>query len=156
MAQFIFKQLQFVRENTLAEVNELTEEQLLIVPASFRNNIKWHLGHIYVVHEKFAFDLTGEKGFYPNHFKEYFGTGSSPSDWKEDVLPTHEELMALLKQQQLRIEQSLNLRLDNTTEPYTTSTGLTLSTVQELLSFCLYHEGMHFGAIKSFKRLVEL
>lgn len=156
MEPYIFKQLQFVRDNTLAEVRELTEQQLLSMPPGFRNNIKWHLGHIYVVHEKFAFDLTAEETHYPKHFIECFGTGSSPSDWKEDVLPTLEELTVLLKQQQLRIEQVLSINLDKPINTYTTSTGLTLSSVQELLSFCLYHEGMHFGTIKSLKRLLQV
>ena len=40
MEPYIFKQLQFVRDNTLAEVRELTEQQLLSMPPGFRNNIK--------------------------------------------------------------------------------------------------------------------
>ncbi|PAK37103.1 hypothetical protein CHI08_23535 [Peribacillus simplex] len=55
-----------------------------------------------------------------------------------------------------RIEQTLEFRLKEVVEkPFTTSTGLTLSTVEELLSFCLYHEGMHFATIKSFKRIIR-
>ena len=154
MAHYIFKQLQFVRNNTLTEVSELTEQQIILMPPGFRNNIKWHLGHIYVVQEKFAFDLTGEEPEYPTSFTEWFGTGSSPSDWKEEVLPTLEELITLLKQQILRIEQTFSSNLNKHILPYTTSTGLTIASVQQLLSFCLYHEGMHFGTIKSLKRLL--
>lgn len=154
MVHFILKQLQFVRNNTLTEVSELTEQQVTLIPAGFRNNIKWHLGHIYVVQEKFAFDLAGEAPHYPAHFKEWFDTGSSPSDWKEEMLPTREELLILLKQQILRIDQTLSLHINKQIQPYTTSTGLTLTAVQELLSFCLYHEGMHFGTIKSLKYLL--
>ena len=90
----------------------------------------------------------------PNNFSDLFSTGTKPTDWGEKVLPTISELIQLLEEQVDRIEQTLEFRLKEVIEkPFTTSTGLTLSTVEELLSFCLYHEGMHFATINSFKRI---
>ncbi|WP_379971325.1 DinB family protein [Ectobacillus sp. sgz5001026] len=155
MSHYIFKQLQFVRKNTIRSVENLYEEASLYIPQGFNNNIKWNLGHIYVVQERFAFHFTGEKMNMPDHFMKQFGPGSKPTDWDEQV-PTLRQLIALLQDQIVRIEQVLEPRITEAVkEPYTTSSGITLSSVAEFLSFSMYHEGMHFDAIKSIKRLIE-
>lgn len=155
MENYIFKQLRFVRDNTIGHVAEMNDETSLSIPEGFNNNIKWNLGHIYVVQEKFAFHFTGEEMNLPDQFTELFSPGTKPSDWGEEVPPIH-ELILLLENQVCRIEKVLKFRIKEAVEqPYTTSTGLTLSTVEEFLSFCLYHEGMHFDAIKSIKRIIQ-
>ncbi len=155
MEHYIFKQLRFVRENTLSQVVGMKDEESLFIPKVFNNNIKWNLGHIYVIQEKFGFQIIGEETKLPNYFMELFSTGTKPIDWGDQALPTIQELIQLLKNQIDRIEQNLEGRLDDVIVPYTTSTGLTLSTLKELISFCLYHEGMHFDAIKSIKRMIQ-
>jgi DinB superfamily len=156
MKNYIFKQLSFVRENTISCVSKINDESSLCIPDGFNNNIKWNLGHIYVVQEKFAFNIINERTTMPNNISDLFSTGTKPTDWGEKVLPTISELIQLLEKQVDRIEQTLEFRLKEVIEkPFTTSTGLTLSTVEELLSFCLYHEGMHFATIKSYQRIIQ-
>ena len=154
MKHYVVKQLRFVRENTLNQVVGMKEEETLFIPKGFNNNIKWNLGHIYLIQEKFGFQIIGEETKLPNNFMELFGTGTKPVDWRNQVLPTTDELIQLLINQLERIEKNLDGRLEGEIVPYTTSTGLSLSTVKELISFCLYHEGMHFNAIKSIKRMI--
>ena len=156
MENYLLKQLRFVRENTINSVAEMNDEASLLIPEGFNNNIKWNLGHIYVVQEKFAYSFIKEKMNMPKNFSELFTTGTSPTNWGNQALPTISELIQLLKNQIDRIEQALEFRLKEVIEkPFTTSTGLTLSTVEELLSFCLYHEGMHFATIKSYQRIIQ-
>lgn len=155
MEDYIFKQLRFVRDSTLSQVVGMKDEESLFIPKGFNNNIKWNLGHIYVIQEKFGFQIIGEETESPNFFMELFSTGTKPIDWGDQSLPSIEALIQLLKNQVDRIEHSLEGRLDDVIVPYTTSTGLTLSTSKELISFCLYHEGMHFDAIKSIKRMIQ-
>lgn len=154
MKHYVVKQLRFVRENTLSQVVGMKEEETLFIPKGFNNNIKWNLGHIYLIQEKFGFQIIGEETKLPNNFMELFSTGTKPVDWRNQVLPTTDELIQLLINQLERIEKNLDGRLEDEIVPYTTSTGLSLSTVKELISFCLYHEGMHFNAIKSIKRMI--
>ncbi|MDA7028328.1 DinB family protein [Bacillus sp. CLL-7-23] len=148
MGHYLFQQLRFAREATIEYVKGIDEKQLEIVPEGLNNNIKWNIGHIYMVMEKFAFQLTGEKAVVPNHFPELFNPGTSPKDWAIET-PTIEELNVLLNVQQERMEANLSERLAQPLqEIYHSSTGLQISSIAECLSFCLYHEGMHFGAIK--------
>ncbi|WP_062051115.1 DinB family protein [Bacillus sp. JCM 19034] len=155
MEHYLFKQLQFVRENTLSQVAGMKEAESRFIPKGFNNNVKWNLGHVYVVNEKFCFELAGGEAHLHNEFVTLFGTGTMPTEWGNQELPTIDELIQLLSNQLNRTEQYLEGRLDDEIQPYTTSTGLTLSTVKELISFCLYHEGMHFDAIKSINRMIQ-
>ncbi|MGW6383988.1 hypothetical protein [Peribacillus butanolivorans] len=87
MKNYIFKQLKFVRETLLGtwQIN-MNDETSLFIPVGFNNNIKWNLGNIYVVQERFAFDIIGEKMTMPNHFKELFSTGTKPSETKKNKI----------------------------------------------------------------------
>jgi uncharacterized damage-inducible protein DinB len=156
MNNYLFHQLRFVRDNTIKQVKELSEEETCTVPRGFNNNILWNLGHILLVHEKFAFALTNENMELPKHFAEMFAPGTKPENWGTEV-PSLDEILLLLSKQIERIGQTLEHRLEEKLEkPYVTSSGLELSAVKECLSFCLYHEGMHFAAIKAIKQHLSL
>ncbi|MBB3114771.1 putative damage-inducible protein DinB [Paenibacillus phyllosphaerae] len=152
MVNYLFKQLRFVRGQTLKQIHGMSEEAARTVPRGFNNNILWNLGHILLVHEKFSFALTNEKMELPKQFAEWFAPGTKPENWGPQV-PRLDEIALLLSKQVDRIEQILERRLeDNLEQPFVTSAGLELSSVKECLSFCLYHEGMHFAAIKALER----
>ena len=154
MAHFLFKQLAFVRSLTLKEAEGINEETSLIIPDRFNNNIKWNLGHIYHAQERFAFSFTGDEMIMPDAFHGWFGRGTKPADWQGE-LPKMDELRALLEQQTERIERQVAHRLPYPIgEPFATSTGLTLSSVEEMLTYSLHHEGLHSETIKSIKRLL--
>ncbi|MCR2805742.1 DinB family protein [Paenibacillus soyae] len=152
MNNYLFKQLRFVRDQTIKHVKELSEEKARTVPSGFNNNILWNLGHILFVHERFAFALTNENMELSKLFAERFAPGTKPENGGTQV-PGMEEIVLLLSKQIERIEQTLELRLEDELEkPFVTSSGLEVTTVKECLSFCLYHEGMHFAAIKAIKQ----
>ncbi|MCI3921265.1 DinB family protein [Paenibacillus sp. TRM 82003] len=157
MAHHLFTQLEFVREQTLKVAHGLTEAEVDRVPEGFRNTIRWNLGHIYVVLERFAFQYIGLPLERPDGWKELFEYGSSPLTPPEGVaMPTLEELEAALRGQPGRIREALANRLPEPVDPpYTTSTGITLSTPEQFLSLALYHEGMHMSVIKTYKRLLS-
>ncbi|MFD2611478.1 DinB family protein [Paenibacillus gansuensis] len=154
MEHFLFKQMDFVRNQTLKVMEGITEELADKFPAGFRNTIRWNLGHIYVVTERFAFQYIGLPQQLPLGFKEQFENGTSPLNPVSYPVPTLKELETLLKEQQGRIYDALSQRLKEEVQPYTTSAGMTLETQEQCLSFNLYHEGMHFGIIKLYKALL--
>lgn len=135
----------------------VTEEIADRIPNGFRNTIRWQLGHIYVVLERFAFQYVGLPLHLPEGFKEQFEYGTSPLNGSHSFpVPTLSELEHLLKEQQERIRDVLGLRLqEKAVSPYTTSAGITLETTEEFLSLNLYHEGMHISIIKLYKVLLR-
>jgi hypothetical protein len=156
MQHFLFNQLAFVRGQTLKLMEGVTEEIADQIPEGFRNTIRWNLGHIYVVLERFAFQYMGLPQQLPVGFKEQFEYGTSPANKPDSIpAPTLQELEILLKEQGERIRKVLGHRLlEMIVPPYTTSTGVTLETPEQFLSFNLYHEGMHVSVIKLYKTLL--
>lgn len=155
LKDFLFNQLRVIRNNTLSSVKDLSEEQANIVPQGFNNNIRWNLGHIYLVQERFAFGFTKEPMQVPENFNELFGKDTKPSDWKIQA-PTLPELTQLLDDQTKRIEAKLSDRLGELVEkPWTMPSGLTLKAIGEFLTFSMYHEGMHVQAIKFLRRFTD-
>ncbi|WP_334074455.1 MULTISPECIES: DinB family protein [Paenibacillus] len=156
MSNYIFTQLNFVRNNTLQLVSTLDERKSEILLEGLSNHVKWNLGHIYFVQEKFAFHFLGEEMLLPPGFAELYAPGTRPGSEPADGFALA-EILDLLDGQMTRIEAALSARLkEEVKQPYTTSKGLRLSRVDEFLSFCLYHEGMHFEKIKTILRLIEL
>ncbi|MEK4511038.1 MULTISPECIES: DinB family protein [Paenibacillus] len=157
MEDFIFRQITFVRGQTLKLLDGITEEMADQIPEGFRNNIRWNLGHVYVVLERLAFHFSNQSQQLPDGYKEQFGLGTSPLSLPESVtVPTLHELKTLLQEQPERIRAVLSQNLQVKADPpYTTSSGMTLETPEQLLSFSIYHEGMHISTIKMYKKLLS-
>ncbi|MDR6551542.1 DinB family protein [Paenibacillus qinlingensis] len=152
MEQITLKQLEFIRKSTIKAVEGLSEDTIDAMPEGFNNNIRWNLGHIIFVQEKFAFHFIGEPLQVPENFERLFAKGTKPADWNEE-LPSLETLLALLVEQPKRIQSILHDRLDESVaKPFTTGNGLLLTTIGEFLNYTLYHEGMHFNSITLLKR----
>lgn len=155
MSNFVADQLGFVRRQAVDYVRDIDDSASEIIPTGLKNNIKWNLGHMYVIHEKFAFQLTGEETKYPAHFSKLFDPGTKPSDWNIEP-PTMAQLIDLLTEQIERVETILSGKLKEEINPhYKSSTGLTFTNVEQLLSFLIYHEAMHFATIKNIKSIID-
>ncbi|MEJ9226794.1 MULTISPECIES: DinB family protein [Priestia] len=155
MEHYICNQLNFARENTIKLVSHMDDAFTEIIPDGLNNNIKWNLGHIYVVQEKFAFSFAGEEINIPEHYNNIFAPGTKPSEWSIER-PSLIELLNLLTLQNQRLNLILPKKLgEKSLQPYITSTGLKLRYIDEFLSFCLYHEGMHYNALKNIKSILS-
>ncbi|MDH6369419.1 hypothetical protein M2444_001197 [Paenibacillus sp. PastF-3] len=154
MDPIVFKQIEFVRSVTVRAVEVLSEEILDIIPQGFNNNIRWNLGHIYLVQEKFAFHSARELMQLPESFERLFAKGTKPAAWSEKP-PTLKVLIEMLSEQPKRIQEAMHNRLSEQVTPLTTGSGLTLNTIGEFINFTLYHEGMHFNTIKLLNRFAD-
>lgn len=143
----IFQQINLIRQNTLNEMEDLSEEQADQRPRGFNNTIRWNLGHIYTVQNVLLSKLGGKNIEIPSHCLELFASGTKPADWQGEV-PTLNELKQLLEEQPAKLKVALAGQLDEkAVEPFQS-----LSTIGELLNFTMYHEGMHVGTIKGLKK----
>lgn len=155
MEIFVFNQLEFARNQTLKALEDVSEDMAIRIPEGFRNSILWQAGHIYLVQERFAFLLNGLEARIPHSFMALFGPGSTPMSWNEQP-PSLSDVRVMLREQQQRLAPELRERVgDKVVQPYTTSSGITLETIGELLNMTLYHEGMHFHGIKMYKTLLK-
>ncbi|MDQ0114784.1 DinB family protein [Paenibacillus harenae] len=155
MNENLFTQIESIRNLTIKAVEGISEQTLDIVPEGFNNSLRWNLGHIYLVQEKFAFHFAGEPVQLSESFERLFARGTKPADWNEEP-PTREVLLEMLAEQPIRIQKALLGRVDEPVKaPYTTGSGVLLSTIGEFLTFTLYHEGMHINTIRLLKRFAN-
>ncbi|WP_410512277.1 DinB family protein [Paenibacillus sp. BR2-3] len=154
MQHYLFDQLAFVRAQISKVMKGVTEELADQIPQGYRNSIRWQLGHIYVVCERFAFQYIGMPLHLPEGYKELFENGTSPLTAPTSIpLPSLQELAFLLQEQQERIRNGLGHQMQVKVPPYTTSGGMTMETPEQFLSFDLFHEGMHLSVIKMYKKV---
>ncbi|PAV28718.1 hypothetical protein CIL05_15670 [Virgibacillus profundi] len=143
----IFQQINLIRQNTLKEMENLSEEQADQMPEGFRNTIRWNLGHIYVVQNSLLSQFGGKDIETPPRYLELFAPGTKPADWQGEV-PTLNEVKQLLEEQPAKLKEVLAGQLDEEAiKPFNS-----LTTVGQILSFTSYHEGMHMGIIKGLKK----
>lgn len=152
----LLQQFAFVREQSVEALKGITEEEANRIPDGFRNSIRWHAGHLYFVSERLAMEKTGQPTQRIEEFSEWFRHGTEPATWKSNP-PELIELIRLLNTQPERIRSALShMSYDDAATPLTTSSGLRLETVGSLVSHMLYHEGLHFQTIKTYKQLLGI
>ena len=147
MCELIIKQFARTRQSLAKTLEGVSAENLEIVPPGFNNNIHWQVGHLLVTAELFLF--TGQENL-PANYQEFFGLGSKPANWSDDV-PSVATLLEQLNEQHARI---------NAVDVSTFDTKLAKpfignETVGEMAAMGAFHEAMHLGQIQAIKRAVE-
>lgn len=127
----------------------LAEEDWWQIPAGFDNNIAWNVGHLIVVQQQLTYGLCGlEMGVTAEDMAQ-FRTGTSPASWT--TKPDPERLRQLLDDLPHIFQTDFAAGLFQTYRPYKTSTGVSLPTLADAISFNNFHEGLHLGTILALK-----
>ncbi|MBY3620794.1 DinB family protein [Acinetobacter sp. CUI P1] len=145
--EVLFQQLNTYRSELLDMVAEVSETEADVIPQGFNNNIRWNLGHIYVDQYLWIQALTKEDIPIPMAFNEWFGYGTSPSQFTDET-PTFSELIPILQQQPQVIQELYQDRLEKEFAP----TEMGMHTIEQVLIRTIFHEGLHMGAIQALTR----
>ncbi|HWL24025.1 MAG TPA: DinB family protein [Ureibacillus sp.] len=149
--EILFNQLESYRAYVLAILNDVLEDEAIIIPAGFNNNIRWNAGHIYLDQYLWIEHLTKEKTEIPEGFRTWFGYGTSPQNFTKET-PSLGDLIKLLKEQPNRIKEVYGHRLEEEFSP----TEMGMSTIEQVLVRTIFHEGMHLQTILDLKKLIKL
>lgn len=146
-------QLKFTRIYTLGRLVKSKTEAWDAQPTGFNNTIRWNAGHIYITMETLIQKAVEGYELVNPEWIELFVSGSSPDTW-EDNVPSTEELLAALEEQPGRIVKALEGKLTNTLqEPMSIGPLHTMVTVEAIVQFAVWHEGVHAGMINALNRL---
>lgn len=145
--QVLFTQLESYRSELLTVLEGVTEEIADSIPAGFRNNIRWNMGHVYLDQYLWIAALTKDRSDVPESFQRWFGFGTSPADFTEDT-PSFDELKKLLKIQPANINETFGNRLEEEFTP----TEMGMHTIEQVLIRTIFHEGMHLQTINNLKK----
>lgn len=140
------QQLMMARGYTLSRLKKITKDDVWDAqPAGFSNTIRWNVGHILVLTEEFLGKALPDYEPQYIEWNEYFVAGSSPSEW-QGVPPSEEQLIKALKEQSKQMSIVTEGKHEQATD---LSIGkiITMKTVDEVLQFLAWHEGIHAGLI---------
>ncbi|MBN8435444.1 DinB family protein [Priestia flexa] len=155
MNLLLLHHLETVRSITLKVLSSVTEQESLVTPDGFSNNIVWNLGHIAYIQEKLVFELAGKKNQLPASYERLFAAGTIPSQWKETP-PTLIQLKEELMTQTERIKEFIPAHYDlKLAKPFTNKAGISFDHVGSTFLFSFYHEGMHVETIKQIKKAIQ-
>ncbi|WP_339252299.1 DinB family protein [Sporosarcina sp. FSL W8-0480] len=148
------EQLKFARIYTMGRLSQVNDDVWDVQPKGFNNTVRWNVGHVYCTLENFTSMVIPS---YEPHYQEwqtFFVRGTSPAEW-EGQAPLKEELIAALQEQLPRIVGELEGKLDEVLpEPLKIGDMLTMGTVDAVIQFALWHEGLHAGVIHGLNRAI--
>ena len=147
-----FDVLRKSRELVLKELEGLTLEQIHKVPTGFKNNIAWNVAHLVVTQQVLQYKLSGLDCLCPDDLIEDYKKGTSPS--KTFTEEEFEEVKDLLIGLPDTLEEDYNAGIFDAYTEYPTSTGFVLTSIETAIAFNNFHEGIHYGIIRSIKKFV--
>lgn len=130
----------------------LGDEAWLAVPDGFSNNVLWNVGHVVVTLELLTYGLAGLDPGVPPEMVAAFRKGTSPAGW--DATPDPEAVRHHLHASPDRLEADLRAGRFTGYREYRTTPGVVLASVDDAVTFDLYHEGIHLGAVLALRKLV--
>ena len=140
------------RQLVLQGIENLSDEQILIIPEGRRNNILWNLGHIVVIQQILHYTLSRLDMRIPKEMASMFRTGTSPAVWKET--PYINNIRLFLVDLPDKFLEDYENGIFKEFRPYKTSTGVQLDYFEDAIAFNHFHEGLHTGIILDLSRLV--
>jgi uncharacterized damage-inducible protein DinB len=150
---FIFDALIQIRQNTLHAVEHLSTTQLNRIPDLHNNNIAWHIGHIMATQQILCYVRAQAKTKLEQDFIEKYRKGTSPLHWEKAV--TLNELSTLFIETASCFEKDYTSGLLDRYESYTTSSGITLNTIDDAITYSYGHENLHYGNILTMLKIVQ-
>ncbi len=154
MANFIFKYIKQTREVFAGLLGQLSLEEINDVPAGFRNNIGWNFGHIVVSTQGLCYRRTEVDPHKQIPFVESYGKGTKPEKWigEEELHTLKIQLFSSIQQ----IEDDYRDGVFSNITPFATSTyGLEMNTIEEVLTVTLAHDNLHLGYATAIRRALQ-
>ncbi len=131
---------------------DLSPETLSRIPDGFNNNVLWNVGHVVVTQQLLCYKLSGMALGVDDATVEMFCKGSSPKDWA--TTPDYQALLGPLHGLVETTRRDYAAGRFGGYNTYTTSTGYTLSSIEDAIAFNNFHEGIHLGYVLALRRVL--
>lgn len=152
--QFTFEVLNNIRPFFKKYIENNSLEDLNKIPEGFNNNIIWNIGHIIVTAQLLAYKLSGLPMMVSDDLVNKYRKDTKPEKPVSQL--EVDEIKTLLFSTIEQLEADYKNGVFKTYNEYTVSTtGNTLTNIDEALQFILFHEGMHLGYILALARAVK-
>ena len=140
------------RDLVLKELDGLTLDQVHKIPNGFKNNIAWNVAHIVVTQQLLHYKLSGLNCLCPDDLIEAHKKGTTPTKtFTEEEFDEVKELLVGLPD---TLQEDFEAGIFESYTEYPTSTGFVIDAMETAISFNNFHEGIHYGIIRSIKKFL--
>ena len=135
-------------------LENLSLNDLNTIPKGYNNNIIWNIGHIIVTEQLLVYKLSGLPMQVSEELISKYMKGTKPEGnvTQEEVDDIKGLLFSTI--QQTKTDYN-NGKFTDFQEYVLSTTGNTLTKVEEAISFNLFHEGIHFGYIMALVKALK-
>ncbi|MDO5988124.1 DinB family protein [Flavivirga amylovorans] len=141
--------------NYLKNILEKTSlEDLNKIHETFNNNIIWNIGHIVVSEQLLVYKLSGLQTSLSDEMIDKYRKDSKPEAFvaQNEVNEIKDLLLSTIEKTKADYKNGIFKAYNE----YTVSTtGNTLTNVDDALQFVLFHEGLHIGYIKALLKVIK-
>ncbi len=154
--EYALEILKQTRENILGLIKDLPETAMLSIPANYRNNVLWNVGHVVVVQQLLCYRSLGLPVAVDEAFVNAFKKDSSPAVWqttpnidivKDKLITTAHKFVEDYRGGVFRNRSKFPTK-------FKMVYGITLTNLEEAILFNNTHEAMHLGIVMSLKKHV--
>ena len=130
-------------------LDKFSLNQLNKIPEGYRNSVFWNIAHTIVTQQLLVYGLSNTPFLITSELVNTYkkGTKTTHEATKEELVLIKSLLFSTIEQTKIDYENGV---FENYTS-YTTSLDVTLTTIEEAMSFNAFHEGIHLGYILAMK-----
>ena len=140
------------REILLQFLDNYSLEQLNRIPDGFNNNLIWNIGHIIVVQQMLAYNLSGLPMMVADEMVAKYKRGTKPDgNAGQDEI---DEIRKLLLEAVTKTQSDYDSGVFKQYQSFTTKTGFENNTLEDAINFNNYHDGVHSGVMMSIRKFV--
>lgn len=147
-----FDVLRKSRELVAKELEDLSLDDIHKIPAGFKNNIAWNVAHLVVTQQLLHYKLSGLDCLCTDELIDAHRKGTSPT--KIFTQEEFDEVVELLLGLPNTLEEDFEADIFQNYTEYPTSTGFVLTSIENAITFNNFHEGIHYGVIRSIKKFL--
>ncbi len=148
----IFETAFFNRKVLRDLLEELSYEQLTMIPKKFNNSIFWNIAHILVTQQLLIYEFSGLPNTIDDKIIEKFrkGTKATTDISMKEIESVKNQLIPVIEKTQDDYKNGVFKKYT----PYHTSVNISLNNIDDALKFNAFHDGIHLGVILSLKKIV--
>lgn len=143
-------QLIETRKLIVKVMDSIDEASLRKIPEGYSNNVIWNFGHLAVTQQLLHYKLCKLPLYVDEDIVTMYGKGSSPKNWAREA-DIH-QIRNWLTEFPMKLSEDYGKKIFKEYNPYTTSAGITLHSIEDAIRFNNFHEGIHLGYVLSMKK----
>ncbi|MFD0748732.1 DinB family protein [Mucilaginibacter calamicampi] len=150
--EFLLEIAKHTRLNFIKLMDGLTIEQLNVIPQGYNNNIAWNFAHIVASQQTLCYVKGNAPTRIPLEMITKYQKGTSPEGFitEEELNYYKDKAFTLLDDMKADVNAGIFGKYDE----ITTSFGVTLSSVNDGLTYFVTHDNLHYGYALSLRRAV--